>query len=375
MMTDLISRLLDLAIAIQQIPAPTFHEQERAEFVRDRFLEEGLADVEMDAVGNVYGCLKATRSHPSPVIIPGGDTPPLIVSAHLDTVFPQSVDLTIHREPQRVAGPGIGDNAISLAGLLGLVWALCERSICLTGDLWLAADVCEEGLGDLRGMKAVVDRFGDEPRAYIVLEGLALGQVYHRALGVRRYHIAVKTAGGHSWVDYGCPSAVHELSRLVSELAALRLPTTPRTTLNVGKISGGISVNTIAPEAALELDLRSEGSNTLFDVARQVEGLARNVERAGVTVEVTAIGERPVGRIAADHPLVRLAQECLRAQGIAPNLNVGSTDANVPFSRGIPAITIGLTTGSGAHTVHEYINVEPLKKGMEQLVKLVSSIQ
>jgi acetylornithine deacetylase/succinyl-diaminopimelate desuccinylase-like protein len=375
MMTDLISRLLDLAIAIQQIPAPTFHEQERAEFVRDRFLEEGLADVEMDAVGNVYGCLKATRSHPSPVIIPGGDTPPLIVSAHLDTVFPQSVDLTIHREPQRVAGPGIGDNAISLAGLLGLVWALCERSICLTGDLWLAADVCEEGLGDLRGMKAVVDRFGDEPRAYIVLEGLALGQIYHRALGVRRYHIAVKTAGGHSWVDYGCPSAVHELSRLASELAALRLPTTPRTTLNVGKISGGISVNTIAPEAALELDLRSEGSNTLFDVARQVEGLARNVERAGVAVEVTVIGERPVGGIAADHPLVRLAQECLRAQGIAPNLNVGSTDANVPFSRGIPAITIGLTTGSGAHTVHEYINVEPLKKGMEQLVKLVSSIQ
>lgn len=374
-MTDLISRLLDLAIAIQQIPAPTFHEQERAEFVRDRFLEEGLADVEMDAVGNVYGCLKATRSHPSPVIIPGGDTPPLIVSAHLDTVFPQSIDLTIHREPQRVAGPGIGDNAISLAGLLGLVWALCERSICLTGDLWLAADVCEEGLGDLRGMKAVVDRFGDEPRAYIVLEGLALGQVYHRALGVLRYHIAVKTAGGHSWVDYGRPSAIHELIRLASELAALRLPTTPRTTLNVGKISGGISVNTIAPEAALELDLRSEGSDTLLDVAQQVEGLARNVERAGVAVEVTVIGERPVGGIAADHPLVRLAQECLRAQGIAPNLNVGSTDANVPLSHGIPAITIGLTTGSGAHTVHEYINVEPLKKGMEQLVKLVSSVQ
>ena len=374
-MTDLISRLLDLAIAIQQIPAPTFHEQERAEFVRDRFLEEGLADVEMDAVGNVYGCLKATRSHPSPVIIPGGDTPPLIVSAHLDTVFPQSVDLTIHREPQRVAGPDIGDNAIGVAGLLGLVWALRERSIRLTGDLWLVANVCEEGLGDLRGMQAVVDRFGDEPRAYIVLEGLALGQVYHRALGVRRYHIAVKTAGGHSWVDYGSPSAVHELIRLASELAALRLPTTPRTTLNVGKISGGISVNTIAPEAALELDLRSEGSDTLLDVAQQVEGLARNVERAGVAVEVIAIGERPVGGIAADHPLVRLAQECLRAQGIAPNLNIGSTDANVPLSRGIPAITIGLTTGSGAHTVHEYINVEPLKKGMEQLVKLVSSIQ
>jgi acetylornithine deacetylase/succinyl-diaminopimelate desuccinylase-like protein len=374
-MFENISRLLDLAIAIQQIPAPTFHEKKRAEFVRDRFLEEGLSDVEMDAVGNVYACLKASHSHTSPA------TRPLVVSAHLDTVFPQSVDLTIHREPQRVAGPGIGDNAISLAGLLGLVWALRERNPersrrTLTGDLWLAADVCEEGLGDLRGMKAVVDRFerttNSEPRAYIVLEGMALGQVYHRALGVRRYQIAVKTAGGHSWVDYGRPSAVHELTRLASELAALKLPAAPRTTLNVGKISGGISVNTIAPEAALELDLRSEGSETLLEVAQQVEALARSVERAGVAVEITIIGERPAGEIPADHPLVRLAQECLRAQGIAPNLNVGSTDANLPLSRGIPAITIGLTTGSGAHTVHEYINVEPLKKGMEQLVGLVS---
>jgi len=370
-MTDLISRLLDLAIAIQQIPAPTFYEQKRAEFVRERFLEEGLADVEMDAVGNVYGCLKATR-HSSPV------TRPLVVTAHLDTVFPQSVELTIRREPQRVTGPGIGDNAISLAGLLGLVWALRERGICLADDFWLVANVCEEGLGDLRGMKAVVNRFGattNGPRAYIVLEGMALGQVYHRALGVRRYQIAVKTAGGHSWVDYGRPSAVHELAALAARLAALRLPTAPRTTLNVGKISGGISVNTIAPEAALELDLRSEGAETLIEVARQVEALARGVERAGVAVEVQVVGERPAGEMPADHPLVRLAQECLRAQGIAPNLNIGSTDANAPLSRGIPAITIGLTTGSGAHTVHEYINVKPLEKGMEQLVRLVSGVQ
>jgi acetylornithine deacetylase/succinyl-diaminopimelate desuccinylase-like protein len=383
MMTDLISRLLDLAIAIQQIPAPTFHEQERAEFVRDQFLKEELQDVEMDATGNVYARLPGSSTSLRAAPFDAAPRPgrqgrqgkPLFVSAHLDTVFPANIELHVFREGGRVSGPGIGDNAIGAAGLLGLVWALRERSTRLTGDLWLVANVCEEGLGGLRGMKAVVDRFGDEPRAYIVLEGLALGQVYHRALGVRRYHIAVKTAGGHSWVDYGCPSAVHELIRLASELAALRLPTTPRTTLNIGKISGGISVNTIAPEAALELDLRSEGSNTLLDLARQVEGLARNVERAGVAVEVIAIGERPVGGIAADHPLVRLAQECLRAQGIAPNLNIGSTDANVPLSRGIPAITIGLTTGSGAHTVHEYINVEPLKKGMEQLVKLVSSIQ
>jgi len=394
MMTDLLSRILDLAIAIQQIPAPTFHEQERAEFLRARFAEEGLQDVEIDSVGNVYACLKATPSHTSPATRYSSPvtrhsslaTRPIVVTAHLDTVFPPSVDLAVRREPERVSGPGIGDNAIGVAGLLGLVWALRERNLerhrtrrvsrmALTEDLWLAANVCEEGLGNLRGMKAVVERFGDKPRAYIVLEGMALGHVYHRALGVRRYQITVKTAGGHSWVDYGRPSAIHELTRLASELAALKLPSAPRTTLNVGKISGGISVNTIAPEAALELDLRSEGRETLLEAARQVEALARSVERAGVAVEIQVIGDRPMGEIPADHPLVRLAQECLRAQGIAPTLSIGSTDANAPLSRGIPAITVGLTTGSGAHTVHEYIHVEPLEKGMEQLVKLVSSVQ
>ena len=384
-----INRLLDLAIAIQQISAPTFHEQKRAEFMRDRFLEEGLSNVETDAVGNVYACLKAahrrTLAPPALPVRPGSGgegshvTRPLVVAAHLDTVFPESVDLTIHREPERVVGPGIGDNAISLAGLLGLVWTLRERGIHLAGDLWLIANVCEEGLGDLRGMKTVVNRFEGrtnlEPRAYIVLEGMALGQVYHRALGVRRYQIAVKTTGGHSWADYGQPSAVHELASLAAKLAALELPSTPRTTLNVGKISGGISVNTIAPEAALELDLRSERQETLLNVARRVETLAQNVERTGVAVETQVVGDRPMGEIPADHPLVRLAQECLRTQGIAPNLNVGSTDANVPLSRGIPAIAIGLTSGGGAHTVHEYIRVKPLERGMEALVRLVSSIQ
>lgn len=368
-MTAILSRLLDLAIRIQQIPAPTFYEAQRAGFVRGLFAAEGLADVEIDHVGNVYGRWTTIGHQPS------ANNHPLVISAHLDTVFPANIELRLFREQERLSGPGIGDNAIGVAGLLGLVWALRERRVRLTGDLWLVADVCEEGLGDLRGMKAVVDRFGDGPRAYIVLEGMALGHIYHRALGVRRYQIAVKTAGGHSWVDYGQPSAVHELAALAAKLAALKLPTSPRTTLNVGKIYGGISVNTIAPEATLELDLRSEGLDTLLDVARQAEGLARGMEREGVAVEVKVVGERPTGEIPADHPLVRLAQDCLREQGLQPDLNVGSTDANVPLSRGIPAITIGLTTGSGAHTVHEFINVEPLKKGMEQLVKLVSSVQ
>ncbi len=379
-MSNFTSHLLDLAIAIQQIPAPTFHERQRAEFVRSLFLKEELSDVEMDATGNVYARLPGpSTSLPGPAARAGRTAPdgaaqgnPLVVSAHLDTVFPEDTELSVFREEGRVSGPGIGDNATGLAGLFGLVGILRERGIPLAADLWLVADVCEEGLGDLRGMQAVVNRFGDGARAYIVLEGMALGQVYHRALGVRRYRISIKTAGGHSWGDYGQPSAIHELTSLAAQITSLKLPAEPRTTLNVGKINGGTSVNTIAAGATLELDLRSESPQILLDVARQVEVLARGMERAGVGVGVEIIGQRLAGEIPADHPLVQAAQECLREQGIAPNLTIGSTDANIPLSRGYPAVAIGLTSGSGAHTLHEYINIKPLEQGMEQLVRLVS---
>jgi tripeptide aminopeptidase len=249
---------------------------------------------------------------------------------------------------------------------------LRERRLSLPGDLWLVANVCEEGLGDLRGIRAVVDRFGALPLAYIVLEGMALGQVYHRGLGVRRYRLTVRTSGGHSWIDYGQPSAVHELTALSTRITALELPRTPRSTLNIGVISGGSSVNTIAAEAMLELDLRSEGAETLEALAAQVDQIARAAEKPGVSVELEIIGQRPSGEIPPDHPLVKLAQDCLRTVGIEPRLNIGSTDANLPLSRGIPAVTIGLTTGSRAHSVQEFINIEPLEKGMEQLIGLVS---
>ena len=238
----------------------------------------------------------------------------------------------------------------------------------------------------MRGIRAVVDRFGTDPLAYIVLEGMALGQVYHRGLGVRRYRITVHTQGGHSWIDYGQPSAIHELTTLSTRITALEpprtpragtgttseLPRTPRTTLNIGIISGGSSVNTIAAEAMLELDLRSESDETLETLAGQVEQIVQAAQKPGVTVEAEIIGQRPSGEIPAEHPLVRLAQDCLRAAGIEPHLNTGSTDANLPLSLGLPTITIGLTTGGRAHTVHEFINLAPLEKGLEQVVRLVS---
>jgi tripeptide aminopeptidase len=367
-MTNLTARLLDLAIAIQQIPAPTFHEAERASFVRDRLIREGLQEVEIDSAGNVYARLTTANSRP----FTGAKIKPLVVSAHLDTVFPASVDLSIRREPERILGPGIGDNSLGVAGLFGLLWVLRERGLALPGDLWLVANVCEEGLGNLRGMQALVDRFGPGPLAYLVVEGMALGQVYQRGLGVQRYRLSVRTAGGHSWIDYGQPSAVHELTALSTRITALELPRQPRTTLNVGIISGGSSVNTIAAEAMLELDLRSESAATLGSVVCRVEEIVQSVKKPGVQIELEAIGQRPSGELPAEHRLVKLAQDCLRGVGIEARLSIGSTDANLPLSLGYPSITIGLTTGGKAHSVHEYINIAPLEKGVEQLVRLVS---
>jgi len=364
-MNELVKRVIELAIQIQQIPAPSFEESKRAEFVRRLFTRDhkGLKDICIDETGNVLARL-----------VGKGNGKPLIVSAHMDTVFPADIDLRITRQPEQVYGPGLGDNSLGVAALFGLLWSLRERNIELAGDVWFVANVCEEGLGDLRGMKAVVDRFGAGVRAYLVLEGLALGHVYHRAVGVKRYRVTARTSGGHSWSDYGQPSAVHELSRLVVQLTSLDLPGHPRTTMNVGKISGGTSVNVIASEAMLDLDLRSEGQESLMELVSAAEKLIQAANRQGVTLEAEVIGQRPVGEMGVNHPLVKLAQDCLREQGLESALISGSTDANVPLSKGYPAIVLGVTTGGGAHTKHEYINTAPIAQGMEQLVRFVERV-
>ncbi|MCS6908764.1 MAG: M20/M25/M40 family metallo-hydrolase [Anaerolineales bacterium] len=359
----LLERILDLAIQIQCIPAPTFQEQQRAQFVLERFREEKLDAVFSDAVGNVY----ALRQGQTQGV-------PLVVSAHLDTVFPAELNKAAIRKEDYIHGPGIGDNALGVAALFGVLWALEEYPFSQESDLWLIATVCEEGLGDLRGMRAVVERFRGRVRAYLVLEGMALGQVYHRALGVRRYRLKVETAGGHSWVDFGTPSAIHHLAKLIVALDALPLPRSPRTTLNVGVISGGISVNTIAASATAELDLRSEDAASLAQLERQVSQLIHQSQRDGVKVSAERIGDRPAGAISERHPLVQLAVEALKRGGIQPVLNVASTDANIPLSYGYPAIGIGLTYGEKAHTLHEMIHASPLRQGMRQLMELVEKL-
>ncbi|MGZ9234182.1 MAG: M20/M25/M40 family metallo-hydrolase [Anaerolineales bacterium] len=362
-MNDSVNRIVELAVQIQQIPAPTFHEEKRGEFIHQRFVEDGLKDVCRDETGNVVGRLAGK-----------GREKPLIISAHMDTVFPLETDLRIEWGIELIHGPGLGDNSLGVAALFGLSESLREQKISLPGDVWLVANVAEEGLGDLRGMKTVVDRFGNDVHAYLVVEGLALGHVYHRAVGVKRYRVTARTGGGHSWSDYGHPSAVHELARLVVDLTSLPLPAHPRTTMNVGRISGGTSVNVIASEATVDLDLRSEGPGSLADLVSAAEKLIQQANRPGVSIESKVIGQRPAGEISKNHPLVMLAKDCLREQGLEAGLISGSTDANVPLSKGYPAIVLGVTTGGGAHTIHEYINTPPIAQGLGQLVSFVNRV-
>ncbi|MFN8434295.1 MAG: M20/M25/M40 family metallo-hydrolase [Anaerolineales bacterium] len=357
----LAQKVLDLAIQIQQIASPTFAEGPRGEFIRDLFVQEKLEDVSMDSLGNVYARLPGKQKKARA----------LIVSAHLDTVFPVGTKLQIKEEAGKVFGPGIGDNSIGVAALFGILWGIRERKIELKHDVWFVANVGEEGLGDLRGMRGVVERFGKDELGYLVLEGLALGHVYHRAIGVRRYRITAKTRGGHSWSDYGQPSAVHELAAMVTQLTQVRLPREPRTTMNVGTIHGGTGVNVLAAEAKCELDLRSEDPAVLAKIVSQVEDIILHWNHEGVKIQAEVIGERPAGQVSPDHPLVKLAVDSLHAQGIEAVLTTGSTDANVPLSKGIPALVMGITTGGGAHTLGEYIDTEPIERGMESLIRFV----
>jgi acetylornithine deacetylase/succinyl-diaminopimelate desuccinylase-like protein len=353
----MIDRLLDLACAIQQIPAPTFHEQARAEFVRQHFQALNLLDVTQDDLGNVYA------RHP------GGAARPLLITAHTDTVFPAQTDLTLTRTPGRIAGPGIGDNSLGVAGLFGLLWALGDEP--LPGDLWLAANVGEEGLGDLNGMRRVIEQLGSHVQATLVLEGMSLGRIIHGGIGVQRYRITARAEGGHSWLHFGQPSAIHALMAVGAKLTTLTVPASPKTTFNIGTVTGGTSINTIAREASIDVDFRSESPAHLDDLVARALALIPDDPASGVQFEATQIGQRPAGSIPRDHPLVRAAARTLEAEGLTPLFESSSTDANVPLSLGLPCVCIGLGYGNHAHRPDEYIETRDIDKGLNALVALV----
>ena len=363
-----VSEIADLAARIAAVPAPTGDEHARSRFVADQFRRAGGADVTVDALGDVVATVRGAGPSEAE-----REAPAVLVAAHLDTVFPASTRLDVRRDGDRLHGPGIGDNSLGVAALLVLPRLLQALGATPDVDLLLTGNVGEEGLGNLRGMRAVMDA---HPRvaAAIAIEGHNLGRITHVAVGSRRLWVSVRGPGGHSWGDFGRPNAIHELARFVSAIAALPLPSAPKTTLNVGLVEGGVSVNTIAPVASCMIDLRSVDAEALRELADQVDRAVSNLRGPEVGATVEVLGERPAGVVPVDSPIVRRATETLAALGIEAICDASSTDANIPISRGIPALCVGLTRGGNVHREDEYVDVAPLVDGITQLVVLAVGV-
>ena len=354
--------LINQAITIQQIPAPTFEEHDRARYVLDKLQELGLQEAHTDIVHNAAGKCPGTDPNASAVLI----------SAHTDTVFPRETSLLMHYEGRdRIYGPGLGDNSLGVAGLLTLAEIFHHFQITPRRPVWFLANSREEGLGDLGGIRAFHTARRNELNCGIVLEGLALGRIFHEGIAVKRLHIQVFAGGGHSWQHFGRPSAIHQLLALGTRIVALDVPQEPRTTYNIGLISGGQSVNSLASQAGLYLDMRSEETATLAALEAEVRAIVDDIARTnGITTSIEVVGDRPAGSVSPDHELVRGAVAALSAVGIEARHETGSTDANWLLAQGLPTVTLGLTTGSNAHRLDEFIDCPPISLGMRQLVLL-----
>jgi len=363
---DVLRDILAEAVLVQQIPAPTFQELVRANHVLSRFGSCGLVDTGLDSLNNAFGRLPGSDP----------DAPALLFSAHTDTVFGEDTDLTIHRDDHgRIYGPGIGDNSTGVAGLIALADILRHFEIQPRCDIWFVANSREEGLGDLGGIKAFYEDHAGQIGQAVVLEGMALGQIYHAGIAVRRLRVSCTAEGGHSWRDFGRPSAIHSLVRLAARLTELEVPRSPRTTYNIGLISGGRSVNSLATEANFYLDLRSEDAAALATLEAQVMEIIDAFRAQEIPqIEVTVVGDRPAGAIAREHSLARTAAAALETVGLTPSFRCGSTDANLLLARGVPTVTVGLTRGDNSHRTDEYIQIEPLRLGMRQLVLLALTL-
>jgi tripeptide aminopeptidase len=358
--------VLELTALISAVPSPTGEETAKSLLVERLFATAGLA-TERDAIGDVVGVIPGRQSSRT-------GASKLVVAAHIDTVFPIGTPLEIKRTSGRLTGPGVGDNSVAVAAAIKLADLLRIAGEVPAVDLLLTGNVGEEGLGNLRGIREVLTSRSDIG-AVVALEGHNLGRVTHVAVGSRRFRISVKGPGGHSWGDFGRPNAIHGLSKLIAELDAIPLPRSPKTTLNVGMISGGVSVNTIAPEASCLLDLRSIDESALRRLSDRVTRLVDRSNR-GDAVDYTAesIGERPAGVVAVDSPIVQIAANTLAALGLEPSFDASSTDANVPIAAGIPAVCVGLTTGGNVHRTDEYIDLDPVPMGITQLALLTLAL-
>ena len=360
-------------IRICELPAPPFKEQKRGDYFAARFTELGLEDVHTDAIGNVIGFrYGATRN------------PLVVVSAHLDTVFPEQTDVQVRRDCTRLCAPGIGDNCAGLAAMLAMIEALHAGVFNLRGSLAFVATVGEEGEGNLRGVRHLftAGQLANRISAFISFDGPGADFITHQALGSRRYRITFTGPGGHSWSDFGVVNPVHALGRVVAKLAEYPVPYEPRTTYNVGRIEGGDSVNVIPERARLDVDLRSTNETQLSKLeefllreiqhAIRAENALRAASGQSLRSDVQLIGHRPSGAISSQSLLVKLAVEASHAVGIKPILNCASTDANIPISLGIPAITIGAGgKGGDAHRLSEWYDPTGREIGYERALLLI----
>ena len=339
------------------VAAPTNDERDRAVLVADLFQTHGAIDVSVDSIHDVVGRLRG--------VSPGKA---LLLAAHTDTVFSRETMLKIHQDEQRAYGPGLGDNSLGVASVVLLPDMLDALGATPATDILLTGNVGEEGLGNLRGITQVLTDHSDVG-AVIAVEGQNLGRITHIAVGSVRLRVTVIGPGGHSWGDFGNPSAIHAAARLIDQLDRIPLTQSPKTTLNVGMISGGISINSIAPTVTFDVDLRSTDATALKRVVDRVHAaLVPRDERISVDVEV--LGKRPAGQVAVTSRIVVAAAEILRSLSCSPAADASSTDANAAIAMGLPAVCIGLTTGGNAHRLDEYIDLEPVKTGLAQMILL-----
>jgi tripeptide aminopeptidase len=345
-------QLIEEQVRLCEIPSPPFKEARRAEAYRQAFVALGLQNVRVDGAGNVLG--------ERPGLAP---RPHLVFTAHLDTVFPEETRVQTSRAGAVIKGPGISDDCRGLAVILGVVRALNERNIQTPGSITFVGTVGEEGLGDLRGVKHLfnVELKGRIDR-FLSVDGAGMG-ITHIGVGSLRYRVAFKGPGGHSYGAFGIANPIHALGRAIDKIADLQVPRQPKTTFNVGRIGGGTSVNAVASEAWMEVDLRSSdraaltaleaGFQKSLDVALAEEN-ERWGNRGRLVLEKTLVGERPAGRTPADAPIVQAAVSVTRALGLPVSLEEGSTDSNIAMSLGIPAITVdGGGSATGTHSINE----------------------
>jgi acetylornithine deacetylase/succinyl-diaminopimelate desuccinylase-like protein len=375
--------IMDWQMELVAIPAPPYGEQARAEWLAARFAEAGLSDVETDAAGNVLGILPAVRrSGP-----PENTGPMVLLSAHLDTVFPAGTPLHPAFEGGRLQAPGACDNGAGLAGMLAVIHSLLHAEVKLPAQLALLGNVGEEGEGDLRGVRHFYEQSALAGRvaAHIVLDGAGADAAVTQALGSWRYLVTVSGPGGHSFTDAGTPNPIAALASALARLAETPLPQGPRTTLNLGTIRGGISVNSIPESAQATVDFRSTDREQLARLEAELESAiadavarcnakakpAGAASRGALSFTISRIGDRPAANLAEDSPLLATLRAVDRHLGLRTDLRLGSTDANIPLSLGVSALAMGAGgEGGAAHTLHEWYSPKDRELGLKRVLLL-----